>query len=49
MVTEDDLSSSGGHTAQCADNVSWKCTLETYMFLLTNITLVHSIKIGNEV
>ena len=34
----------GGHTMQYADNVSWKCTLETYMILLTNVTPINFIR-----
>ena len=29
---------------QYADNVSWKCTLETYMILLTNVTPINFIR-----
>ena len=38
MVTEGDLTLGDGHTMQYTDHVSQKCTLETYMTLLTNVT-----------
>ena len=41
MVTEDDLRLGGGHTMQYTDGVSWKCTPETYMVLLTNVTPIN--------
>ena len=34
MVTEDDLTLSGGHTMQYTYHVSQKCILENYMILL---------------
>ena len=34
-VTEDDLTSGGGHTMHCTDRVCWKCTPDTYIILLT--------------
>ena len=36
MVSEDDLTLGGGHTVQYIDHISQKCTLETYIILLTN-------------
>ena len=44
MVTEDGLTLGGEHTMQCTDHVSLKCTLETYVILLTNVTPVNLIK-----
>ena len=38
MVTEDDVTLGAGHTIQYADHVSQKCTLETYIILLTHVT-----------
>ena len=40
----EDLTLGGGHTMQYTDAVSQKCTLETYIFLLTNVTSTHLIK-----
>ena len=45
VVTEDGLTLGGGHTVQHTDLVSQKCALETYMILLTNVTLINLIKI----
>ena len=44
MVTEDDLTLGGGHTMQYIDHVSWKCTPETYVILLTSVTQINVIK-----
>ena len=41
MVMEDDLILSGGHTMQYTDDVSQNCALETYVILLTNVTLIN--------
>ena len=38
MVVEEDLTLGGGHTMQYTDDVSHKCTLETYVTLLTSVT-----------
>ena len=43
MVTEDDLTLESGHTMQYTDHVSQKCTLETYVILLINITPINVI------
>ena len=45
MVTEDDLTLGGGYTMQYTAHVLWKCTLETYIILLTNVTSINLIKI----
>ena len=45
MVMEGDLSLGGEQTIQYTDDVSQNCTFETYVILLTNITLIQSIKI----
>ena len=37
-VTEDDLTSGGGHTVHHTDDVSKTCTLETGIILLTSVT-----------
>ena len=37
LVTEDNLTLDGRHTMQHTERVSQKCTLETYMILLTNV------------
>ena len=44
MVTEDDVTLGAGHTIQYADHVSQKCTLETYIILLTHVTPIISFK-----
>ena len=44
MVTEDDLSLGGGHIMQYIHYVAEKCTLETYVILLTIATLINLIK-----
>ena len=44
MGMEDDVTLGGGHTMQCTDNVSWIHILETYIILLTNVTLTNLIK-----
>ena len=41
MVMEDDLTLGGGHTLQYTDDVSQKCTLETYMILLANASPIN--------
>ena len=38
MVTDGDVTLGGGHTMQYTNHVSQKCTLETYIILLTNVT-----------
>ena len=43
MVMEDDLTLGGEHTMQYTDHVSYKCTLETCIILLTNVFLISSI------
>ena len=44
MVMEGDLILGGKHIIQYTDNVLENCTLETYIILLTNVTLTNSIK-----
>ena len=44
MLTEHDLTFGGGHTVQYTDHVLQKCTLETYMTLLTNVIPKNLIK-----
>ena len=39
MGAERDFALGGGHTVQCADNVSLSCTCETCMVLLTKYHL----------
>lgn len=46
MVMKDDLPLGGGHTTQYAEHASQKCTLETYMILLTNLTTINVIKMN---
>ena len=46
MVMKGDLILGGEHTMQCTDHVSQKCTLETYMILLTNVTPINLINIS---
>ena len=41
-----DLTLGGGHTRQYTGDVSQKCTLETYIILLTNITVINLLKIN---
>ena len=41
MVMEDDLTLGGGHTMQYTDHVSYKCMLETYIFVLINVTPIN--------
>ena len=43
-LKEKDLTLGGGHTMQYMDRVSKKCTLKTYVILLTNCTPIHLIK-----
>ena len=47
MVAGRDLTLGGEHTIECAGDVLKSCTLETCMFLLTNVTPINSIKIDN--
>ena len=42
---EGDLPWGGEPTIQCTDDVLQKCTPETYIILLTNVTPINSIKI----
>ena len=44
MVIEGDLTWGGEHTIQYTDDVLQNCTPETYIILLTNVTLINSIK-----
>ena len=44
MVVQHDLTLGGGHTMQCTDPVSQRCTLETCTVLLANVTPIHLIK-----
>ena len=44
MVTKDELSLGGGHTVRYTEHVTQKCTLETYIILLTNVTPINLIK-----
>ena len=44
LVTEGDLTLGGGHTMQCTDHGSQKCTRETCGTLLTNVTPINFIK-----
>ena len=45
LVTEDDWTLGVGHTMQYTGHVSQKCTLETYVTLLTNVTpIIYKIK-----
>ena len=41
MVTEGDLTLGGGYTMQNTDHVSQKCTVETYVIILTNVTSIY--------
>ena len=41
MVVENDLTLGGGHTIEYKDHVPQKCTRETYVYLLTNVTLIN--------
>ena len=45
MAIERDLTLGGEHTIQCTDDVLQKCTHETYILLLTNVTPINSTKI----
>ena len=38
MHTEDGLTLGGGHTVRYTDLVSWRCTRDTYVVLLTHVT-----------
>ena len=40
MVLEGDLALGGEHTIQYTDDVLQSCKLETYVILLTNVTLI---------
>ena len=40
-VTEGDLTLAGRHAMQYTGHVSQKCTLETYIILLTNVTPIN--------
>ena len=44
MVMKDDLTLDGGYTVQRIHHVSQKCTVETYIILLTNVTPINLIK-----
>ena len=44
-VMEGDLTYGGEHTTQCIDDVLRNCTLEIFIILLNNVTLINSIKI----
>ena len=48
MVTENDLALGGGHTMQYTDHVTQKCTLETYIILLNNVTPINLIQNKNK-
>ena len=41
MVTEDDLTLCGGHRMQYTECILQKCTLETYVILLSNATPIN--------
>ena len=41
MVTKGDLTLGGGHTMQYIDHVSQNCTVETYIILFSNVTLIN--------
>ena len=44
MVMEYDQNLGGRQAMQYTDHVSQKCTLETYIMLLTNVTSIYLIK-----
>ena len=44
-VMEEDLTLGGEHPLHYTDDVLQDCTLETYIILLTNVTLINLIKI----
>lgn len=44
MPAEGDLTPGGGHTTPHTDDVSQNCTLEAYIILLTNVTLMNLTK-----
>lgn len=46
MVMEGDSTWGGGHRIQHTDDVMQNCTPVTYVTLLTNVTIIHSIKKG---
>ena len=41
MVMEQDLTLGGRHTMKYTDAVAQKCTLETYVILLINVTPIN--------
>ena len=43
MVMKYDLTLGGGHTMHYSDHVSWNCIPETYIILLTQVTLINLI------
>ena len=43
-MTERDLTLDSDHTMRYTDAALYKCTLETYVILLTNIASINSIK-----
>ena len=45
MVTYGDLTLGGEHTVWCTDDVLENRTPQTYIIVLTNVTLMHLIKI----
>ena len=44
MVIEGDLTWGGEHTVQGTDDVLQNCAPETYIYLLTSVTQINSIK-----
>ena len=44
MVMEGDLTWGGEHTIHYINDLLQNCTPETYVILLTNVTLINSIK-----
>ena len=48
MVMEEDLSLGSKHTVQYTDHVLQNLTLETYIILLANVTLINCIKKENQ-
>lgn len=42
---EGDLAFGAKHTTQCTDDVTYNCTIETYVIVLTNGTSINLIKI----
>ena len=43
-----DLTWGGEHTIQCTDDVLWNCAPETCVILLTSVTPINSIKVGEK-